>query len=604
MKKRNKGAEGLGSLIDLWNFSLSRGASNIFALDATHVYLEVGRVALEKLAEDGVELVRDDPVETMNAVYGFFVEHGYFRAASARRVGDGKDEGLVELHELESVSFESNCWAFYSGECFSPACLCYNIIRYSLLERFKLEIELLDSKIDREKKEELISARLKKASAATIRSMALMEEMQEEEERLRQIIEQMPVPVEVCSPDGTATFVNDAFLEMFSLSSTDDVVGRYNVFNDAIFMGEPGLADMVKKAYGGETVFIPRLRFPAERLEVSQRSGPAGDAVLDVTIFPVFRKDRSLWQVVTTFKDVTEEVDAEEALRESEALYRGLVTTAQDLIWRCDAEGRFTYLNPAWEKTLGYRLEEMIGRPFSDFQRPEVAERDRVEFQRHLEGGSTTGYETTHLSKSGEDIHLLFNAVPLRDAEGKIVGTQGTAADITERKKATDELVRSEERYRELFNSVKDVIYSVGSDGKIASINTAVKRFGYEPEDLVGREFTEFVADGWREKAVDDFHMMLDKSMRMGETVIRGKDGEEYHVEFSGVPAHSESFTGVRGILRDITERKRLEGELIRRLDEVERLNRLMVGRELRMEELRKEIRELRAKVEKVGEAV
>ena len=59
-----------------------------------------------------------------------------------------------------------------------------------------------------------------------------------------------------------------------------------------------------------------------------------------------------------------------------EALYRDLVETSQDLIWQCDADGRCTYLNPAWETTLGYKIEEMIGRPFSDFQTPEMAARD------------------------------------------------------------------------------------------------------------------------------------------------------------------------------------------------------------------------------------
>jgi|GEM_PF-1483423 len=68
---------------------------------------------------------------------------------------------------------------------------------------------------------------------------------------------------------------------------------------------------------------------------------------------------------------IAERERAEEALRTAEALYHDLVETAQDLIWQCDAEGRYTYLNPAWEQVLGYKVEEMLGKKFTDFQTPE-----------------------------------------------------------------------------------------------------------------------------------------------------------------------------------------------------------------------------------------
>ncbi|RJQ17390.1 MAG: sensor domain-containing diguanylate cyclase [Nitrospiraceae bacterium] len=122
------------------------------------------------------------------------------------------------------------------------------------------------------------------------------------------------------------------------------------------------------------------------------------------------------------------------------ALYRDIVDSTNILIWRTDAEGRFTFVNPAWEKSHGYKAREMRGRLFSEFQVPEAAEYYINAFRNCLIGETVIGHETAFFSKSGEDIHLVINMIPLYD-QGAITGTQGIAYDITERKHA-DELLQ------------------------------------------------------------------------------------------------------------------------------------------------------------------
>jgi PAS domain S-box-containing protein len=143
-------------------------------------------------------------------------------------------------------------------------------------------------------------------------------------------------------------------------------------------------------------------------------------------------------RLVGTVQDVTEQKQAEEALRKSQTLYHDLVETSQDLIWQCDQEGRYTYLNSAWETTLGYALAEMLGQHFWAFESPEFAEQDRAQFARLMQGGAVKGYETVHRGKDGREIHLVFNAKSFQDERGKIVGTRGAAYDITERKRAQE----------------------------------------------------------------------------------------------------------------------------------------------------------------------
>ncbi|MDH3890841.1 MAG: PAS domain S-box protein [candidate division Zixibacteria bacterium] len=182
-------------------------------------------------------------------------------------------------------------------------------------------------------------------------------------------------------------------------------------------------------------------------------------------------------------RDVTERKQARQAIEESEQKYRKLVETSQHLIWKCDAEGKFTYLNQAWEQTLGYTTKEMMGRPFGDFQRPEIHERDTKEFARHLAGGSMKGYETSHLSKSGQDVHLVFNALPLYDSDRNIIGTQGTAYDITERTRAEAALRESEELSRAVIDHSPVGISVRSRTGQLLTYNEAWREIWKVRED-------------------------------------------------------------------------------------------------------------------------
>lgn len=78
----------------------------------------------------------------------------------------------------------------------------------------------------------------------------------------------------------------------------------------------------------------------------------------------------------------------------SESKYRELTETIQDLIFRCDRDGLFTYLNPTWEKTLGYPIDDMLGHRFAEFKTEEQAQKDLQVFQGILAGTPTLAYET------------------------------------------------------------------------------------------------------------------------------------------------------------------------------------------------------------------
>jgi PAS domain S-box-containing protein len=162
---------------------------------------------------------------------------------------------------------------------------------------------------------------------------------------------------------------------------------------------------------------------------------------------------------------------AEEALKQSLALYHDLVETSQDLIWRCDAEGRYTYLNPAWEQALGYPIRAMLGRTFTEFLPPEDATRGQAALAQILKEGSAKDLEAVLVGKQGNLVHLVFNAKRLLDASGAPCGLRGAAFDLTQQKAAEDELRRlaaelaETARLKDIFTDIlrHDILNPVGA---------------------------------------------------------------------------------------------------------------------------------------------
>jgi len=132
------------------------------------------------------------------------------------------------------------------------------------------------------------------------------------------------------------------------------------------------------------------------------------------------------------------------------SFFRDLVESSDDLIWQCDNDGRFIYLNKAWETTLGYPVPEMLGRSFTDFMEADAADRDLRTLGEVLSTGLVKDYETVYLRKGGGKIELSFNARLVSDAEGKPLGARGVARDVSARKAMERAIAESEERYRQM----------------------------------------------------------------------------------------------------------------------------------------------------------
>ncbi len=276
---------------------------------------------------------------------------------------------------------------------------------------------------------------------------------------------------------------------------------------------------------------------------------------------------------------------AEDALSESESRYCDLVETAQDLIWQCDTEGRYTFLNPAWEKVMGYSVEEMLGRPFTDFQSPECGDRDRFVLQQILAGEIVTEHETVHITRDGREVSLVFSGRLVRDADGQPVGTRGTAYDITRRKNAEAALHES----RALLSEAERIAHlgswklDLGS-GRLRWSDEVFRIFGLpvEEDGLTYETFLERVHPGDR-ATVDAAYS---KSVRDGadgyeieHRIVKRDTGEIRHVHercFNTRGADGQVVSST-GFVHDITERRRAEETVRRRRRQLEAIHEVSV---------------------------
>ena len=297
----------------------------------------------------------------------------------------------------------------------------------------------------------------------------------------------------------------------------------------------------------------------------------------------------------------------EKALRESEEKIRSITASARDAIIMVDNEETISYWNEAAERIFGYTAEEMIGTKLHGAIIPErfrEAALNGFKSFRETGQGAAVG-KTLELAANRKDgmefpVELSLSAVKLKGKWNAI----GLIRDITERKQAEGELIEVKERLNYTIQNMKDIIFSIDLMGNYTYTNiVAAEITGYSVDELLKMNMRELVAPEYHELVFGRVKKRIagEPPEQPLSIEIISKDGKRTWLELTTSAAHDKDgkLIGIQGIARDITERKQAENTIKKKTEALKRFNKLAVGRELRMIELKNEINAL---LEQLGE--
>ena len=289
------------------------------------------------------------------------------------------------------------------------------------------------------------------------------------------------------------------------------------------------------------------------------------------------------WCVLLT--DIDERRRAEDALRESEREARLIVDSIPGFVAAFTPAGELEFVNRPILEYFGKTLEELKRWGTGGMTHPDDLPRVVELFRYSIASGEPFDFELRTRRFDGVYHWFRSRGRPLRDANGHIVRWFNLLIDIDERRRAEQELRRSEARKAAIMDSALDCIVTMDHEGRITEFNPAAERtFGYRRDAVVGRQLADvIIPPALRERHRQGFARYLASGQsrvigkRIEMTAVRA-DGSEFPVELAITRIPLDGPPSFTGYLGDITERKRAEEELRRSeafLAEAQRLSRI-----------------------------
>ncbi|WP_448206832.1 PAS domain S-box protein [Azospirillum sp. sgz302134] len=310
------------------------------------------------------------------------------------------------------------------------------------------------------------------------------------------------------------------------------------------------------------------------------------DAALDLRVFRVRHADGS-WRhveasahnlladpdvrgIVINLRDVTDRVEAEQRLRDSEALYQTLARSAPVGIFQTDPEGGIVFANPRFAAITGLPQDALHGRGWRDAVHPDDRARLDTEWTRCTVEGRPMLLDLRFVGPMGVTTSVLCQSSPLTDAEGRLLGCVGTLTDMTEYVRTAEALLMAEARTDAIVDTAADAILTVDDSGMVHSFNRAAEEmFGIPASEIRWQKIDRLLPAPDGGPSMDLLRAVLPDgaapAVGKGHDIVAMRaDGTRFPAELSVSAIEGGGRRMFTGIIRDITERKRIEQELIR----------------------------------------
>ena len=312
-----------------------------------------------------------------------------------------------------------------------------------------------------------------------------------------------------------------------------------------------------------------------------------GVTYFDWSLIPTKTESGKVDGLVFTLSEVTDRIEAEIALRESEQKFRTIFENAPLGIFRSTPEGRFIELNAALAKMLGYESpDEVLKSIYSIAEQIYIRSEERdpiVTEQINTKG--MTHHLNHYRRRDGSQFVANLYLKTVRDENGSPLYLEGIIEDITQRLEAEKQVHDAKERFQKVFNSQLDAIFILGPEkpARIVEMNKAVSTlFGYTKDEILGQPADMLHVNG---KYLAEFQDALFPAVKKQgyltnfEFSMKRKDGHIFPTEHTVLELKNKSGqrTGWVSIIRDLTERKKFESHM-RQMQKIESIGNLAAG--------------------------
>jgi PAS domain S-box-containing protein len=388
------------------------------------------------------------------------------------------------------------------------------------------------------------------------------------------LLQNLPVSAWTLKPDGTLDYVNQVWLE-FSGQTLDFVRSHPEAWMAAVHpedreTASRALWDGVRSGRG----------FAFETRSLRALDGTYRWHLQQAVV--VRDAEGKVLKFVGTTTDIDDRKRAEEELRASENDLRKILDSIPGFVCTLSPAGQVDLPSRRLLEYFGKTLEEVNSWSTNDLVHPDDLARVTAEITHSFTTGTPYDGELRYRRTDGVYQWFQVRVLPVRDTEGGITRWYGLITDIEARKRAEDELKRSEARHRVVVETASDAVVSIDEGGAIILANPATKRiFGYNPEDLIGKPLTVLMPGAMRKLHETGFKRYLETRAKhlnwqgTEMTALRA-NGQEFPAEVSFGEMTSGKQKIFTGFIRDISEKKRSEEELRNTQAELSRMMRAM----------------------------